>query len=1462
MATATVGILKVLLTMNSAEFVAATKRVSSAADGMTKDLKSIGQQATQIGSTLTKAITVPLVGLAAASVKAAIDFESSFANVAKTVDGVSDKSGKLTKEGSALAVTFRNMAKEIPKTTEELTAIAALGGQMGVPIKNLEKFTKNVAALGVAVDGIGAEEAASGLAQIANVFGDKEVRDIDKMSSALVHLGNSSNATEADILEFSKRLAGAGNAAGLTIPQVMALGTAMANVGLNAEAGGTAMSTMISKMSMAVSKGGDALDAFNKIVAFTGENFATIWKRSPIESIDAVVQGLGRAKANGEDLNLVVGQIGATNIRTADTMKRLAGAGDGVSASLKIANEGWAAGNKHLEEAEKKYATTANQLKLLWNQIKDVGITLGNSMLPAIRTTTAMISSLLPVLDMLAKGFAVMPGPLQAVFLGFGAMVAAAGPLIFIFGQILTSASTVTAAFTKKGIATRALSAAFNAFGGTASTALSWITRIGVAARASGLLFAGLSAAVVGIAVPVALAVISEHIRKINEELDRMIAASKIKGGPVTTPDEARRILTAQEAGAAGQPIKPKPFEPLTIDETNVWTKAKGAAESYEGQVLKVKIAQQDANAQFASTRNLTIEQVQALAKASGAAKDYAGGVLQMGTASKAAAGASNALKDAQKEIAEANEKYAKELIGIKDALRLQILSMDQTGKSTKDLAGQYHISQDTVERFKKELEGTSKVLKKSGEDVARFKEEVKDLNAAITSRGDLTQSALLARFGEDSQKAIERAKDLSLSLDTIPPKVRALGDAQALKDLKAAIDSVPPAVVGIADVLSELDKQMEATTGRSNKGWVDLREGLIDAQQRMLDVVKTGTAARLAVIDSAEKKEIESFASLRVNDEQMYRERLAITKAFYQHQRDIANGTADTIVERMRAAGVMTRKDLRDTAFAAVRDYEQMKQSGQFSALAVREAWERANVALRAAGMQTLHTYTDIFKAIGLQAAGAFSEGGLEGLAHFGQQFVTDFASEMLSFLPGGKFISQFAKPIIDWATKSLGKWFGRGDDGDKQRDEFLKQMGGYQALAQRLHDTLGSAGDRLFKNLQNANSGKQAAAAIDAITAALDRADKESAAFNASLGASLQKIQALGGGIPAAIRPLLDGLREGKKLTQENIDLLNELASSGDADWRKIAERVQAYGGDIEKLGGSFQAARLHDAWQEIIDDIDLFTRGGINANDILDLTDDKINELVQQSQRFGTEIPENMRPWIQRLIDSGKLLDENGDKIEDIGSLTFGETLQTSIQKLTDEIKLLIAQLDKVPGAVRGIPRDIDTTVTVRRRVIDEREGSGDFEGDTIAASTGGIVGRGRMQFLDQGGIAGSISRVFSHVWKPRGTDTQPAMLTPGEVVLNEAQQGMVGSTLQQAMQFVDSLKRDFSAANPVIARPEGGGNTQQVNNNISVGSVRDLEHARELGRQIGRELRRGGELLDTWKRDAMPALTGGR
>lgn len=62
-----------------------------------------------------------------------------------------------------------------------------------------------------------------------------------RLGSVIVDLGNNFATTESEIVAMGTRLASAGKLAGLTEPEIMALAAAMSSVGIEAEAGGTAM---------------------------------------------------------------------------------------------------------------------------------------------------------------------------------------------------------------------------------------------------------------------------------------------------------------------------------------------------------------------------------------------------------------------------------------------------------------------------------------------------------------------------------------------------------------------------------------------------------------------------------------------------------------------------------------------------------------------------------------------------------------------------------------------------------------------------------------------------------------------------------------------------------------------------------------------------------------------------------------------------------------------------------------------------------------------------------------------------------------------------------------------------------------------------------------------------------------------------------------------------------------------
>lgn len=267
----------------------------------------------------------------------------------------------------------------------------------------------------------------------------------------------------------------------------------------------------------------------------------------------------------------------------------------------------------------------------------------------------------------------------------------------------------------------------------------------------------------------------------------------------------------------------------------------------------------------------------------------------------------------------------------------------------------------------------------------------------------------------------------------------------------------------------------------------------------------------------------------------------------------------------------------------------------------------------------------------------------------------------------------------------------------------------------------------------------------------------------FNTSLGDTLTKIKALGGGIPAALQPYLDKLKDANVLTQDNIDLLGTLSGDGKPTYDQMTALQEKYNLTIDQMGPTFQKQKLDKGFQDLIDDMDMLARGGVDVMSALTTigTDGKehltglgqsVEDLVQQSQKFGYEIPNNMKPYIQKLIDSKQLLGDNGQAIEDINSLKFGGDLQTSLDTLNSTLKDLIDALKvKLPDAISAIPRHVDVEVDYHENGRPGGDGGGDPNAPGFAGGTQGYR------------YFGSGTMVKLHGWEkvtPRGQEDDSA------------------------------------------------------------------------------------------------------
>jgi TP901 family phage tail tape measure protein len=439
---------------------------------------------------------------------AAIAFESSFAGIRKTVDATEP-------EFAALAQGMRDLSKEIPVNVNELNRIGEAAGQLGIQKEHILEFTRTVADLG-ATTNLASDDAANALARISNIMGTSQ-SEFDRLGSSIVALGNAGASTEAEIVEFGLRIAGAGKLAGLSEADILAIGSAMTSVGVQAEAGGTAVQKVLLAITEAVVTGSPKLEEFAETAGMSAEEFARAWRADPAEAFTAFVEGLG---LSGDQAIAVLNELGLTDQRLIRSFLSLGNAGDLLRTSIDLGSRAWEENNALTTEAEKRYDTTASKIAIAQNRINDAAISFGQLMLPAI---AAVMDAFGDFADLIGS----LPGPVRAVAIAVGLL--AAGLLTLVGGALLLlpRIAAVKSALAGFGIETGLLRGS-----------------LGLAARAVNPLTLALGAATIGLGI---WASKQAEARRRVEELTAAIEADSGALGENTRELVAHRL---EQAGA------------------------------------------------------------------------------------------------------------------------------------------------------------------------------------------------------------------------------------------------------------------------------------------------------------------------------------------------------------------------------------------------------------------------------------------------------------------------------------------------------------------------------------------------------------------------------------------------------------------------------------------------------------------------------------------------------------------------------------------------------------------------------------------------------------------------------------------------------------------------------------------------------------------------------------------------
>ncbi|MCO4347848.1 phage tail tape measure protein [Staphylococcus agnetis] len=395
-------------------------------------LQEIGSKMQSVGRNMSMYVSAPIVAGFGVAVKASVNYEQAIAGVAKTTN----MSGK---ELNNMSDKIIGMSKKMPFAATEIAGVAEAAGQLGVKKTEITNFTKTMLDMGVATN-LTANEAATEFARFANAA-KMPISDVDRLGSTVTALGNTTATTEKEIVEMGQRLAGAGAQAGFSADQIMSISAAMSSAGIEAEAGGTAMTQIMNKMTKAAANGGSELEAFAKTSGMSAEEFAQTWESNPSKALSAFVKGLSQTKGGAKGVIAALDQVGIKGVREADTIRRMANNHQLLDGALKTGADAWKKNTALTNEANTRYKTMGSQLQIFKNQLMSLAIDIGNVIAPVVVSITKKLGEW-------AQKFTELPTPIKGVAIGLGLVAAAIGPLLVTLGVMVStigSAMTVIA---------------------------------------------------------------------------------------------------------------------------------------------------------------------------------------------------------------------------------------------------------------------------------------------------------------------------------------------------------------------------------------------------------------------------------------------------------------------------------------------------------------------------------------------------------------------------------------------------------------------------------------------------------------------------------------------------------------------------------------------------------------------------------------------------------------------------------------------------------------------------------------------------------------------------------------------------------------------------------------------------------------------------------------------------------
>lgn len=379
--------------------------------------KALGEGITDLGSSMTLGLTVPIVAAGGAAISVAANFDDAMSQVQGALGDASADTEGLRQLALQLGSDTVFSATEAAQAMVEL----AKGGLTEADIKGgALAASMDLAAAGQ----LNLADAAETTVQMMGSFG-LGAADATRIANALAGAANASSADVSDLTQAMSQCSAQASLAGWSLEDTAAALALFADHGVKGSDAGTSLKTMLQRLSAPTDQAADAMEAYGLEVRDSNG------KMKDITGIaDELTGKLGTLSDAERDAALQT-IFGSDASRAAAILMQ--SGSEGLQKYIAATNDATAA--ETMANAQKGELSWA--LENMGGAIESASIAFGSALAPAITAVAGVIGNV-------AEAFASLPSGAQTAIAVVLALVAAVGPLLVVFGSVVAMLSALS----------------------------------------------------------------------------------------------------------------------------------------------------------------------------------------------------------------------------------------------------------------------------------------------------------------------------------------------------------------------------------------------------------------------------------------------------------------------------------------------------------------------------------------------------------------------------------------------------------------------------------------------------------------------------------------------------------------------------------------------------------------------------------------------------------------------------------------------------------------------------------------------------------------------------------------------------------------------------------------------------------------------------------------------------------